>query len=1247
MVKNDKLKKLLLSYSFEDLAKSFFILNLWLPNVASPIKSQYLYVILESIFDKLPKENRVAEYSHFRKFVDELLSILPSFPMMEDYLPENDWGEIKYFLNKKFYKIFYGGDLSNAYDYYYSFEVVHRGFEEYYLEKLGRSPLRELEFCVSIQDVIINGIDFKTQDKRDLELAAFNLPSEAFWQASIKFLDNFDPARNFNPKLLAEYTKDLDTATSEDAPSEEDFLNRAFAGKNCFYFFLKRNGRTFPVLPRKFFAVLFDKWGKILTDQYPSIMKEVKHHEIKIGAELHRFILKRTKEEEVFFLGSAIQTDLKPHKTIFTSVFRSKNRLILIYVLSPSSAETNQQKILESLIPEFQEAQNLFSIAPTRVGLHGKGRMIQFGSSKKKEEALDPLIITVIPHINTDTRMIYQPNDLVGIIMGLDQFLGIMDEIEDLDELAEFFDYIESLQDSLSASSMISYLDKFGSFRDSHSVLVPGADDPDLVVLNPHWGTDFRYRSLAKFWSIFPEENFFGYPRSWSINEEALKDNLLLLRSKNFFGYVYCCLLGTTSFFINSPVHALRPQQGKIADSLMGSLADGMILYKNLVQELSFVKTGEKIHALFFPLSLVKNDPDFKHLLHLIPTEKLWAMDITRLNHKDYGIRIVFDDEKIVEILKDAMDRSVQIELMIDVLREINSIFNDLNFAKVEEKLATEKNKKNRFRIFASIKKISFPEFIRYIQPETRELKLANKKVAEIAKANSVSPGEYEDKNAKEIIDLLRNGLIAHLNEEVKLFNIEASVPTLIKNIDALTNEYERKTAQVKNSLDQEVDYERDAFSGEEKQHFLYHHKNNRYLIEKFVQLQPKGEKELADSELSRLLALVDKVLALYAISDFLYYGIYSAKLSVSHDFLVDINYGADINKMQTEWAREQAKINLGMIGNKNDRLSTLFEIEPYLEEIDSGFKKDLGFSYKDMVNLQHILCLWTAYHTDPSEHAFYSATVKEIAEACSKSIDGFDSSKAGAILNFLTLDPEKILLIEDDYRVAPDLPVWEYRKRATRYSIKPLIKIGEKYYWGAHSIERSGKIWANIASVNKLPADIKAPTVNATLAKGHEADEKALQEKIKEIVCRFTSEIQVGVYPYKLKISSSEIGDIDVFALLRKKNILLNIESKIIDQAYCNKDLKRIAEKVFGRIKTTDGSFEEGYIQMVEKRAMFLTCKGKEAIEKYWRTISSNPKVISIFVTQSAYWWTKFPPIKTDVHFVEVELLEDFIRNL
>ncbi len=938
MGQRENLKDLLTQYSFDDLAKCFFVLNMWLPNIASPIKSQYLYVTLESIFDKLSAENKIANYGDFKEFTERLLLIIPSFPMIEDYIPDNDWGEIKYYINKKFYKVFYGGDLSNPYDFYYSFEVIHKGFEGYYLEKLGRSPIKELEFCLGIQDKIITGIGIQIQDKRDIELGNFSLPTEAFWQATTAFLDSFDPTLEFSLDLVNEYTRDLDTTAPQELASEEEFLNRAHNGKNCFYFFLKKSGKLFPALPRKYLAVVYDKWGSILSDQYPSIVKEVKHYELKIGMRLYHFIKQRAPEEEIFFICSAIQDDLGPHKTTFTTAFLSKNKLVVIHVLPIPTSDTTQQKILESLIPELKEAQELLAKPPVRLGLHGEGRMVQFESSKGAESAPEPLIITVLPHFTTDYEMTFQPNELIGEVIGLDQFLGVLDEIEELGELADFFDYVESMRASSTLFPLASHLDCFGSFRDSNSILIPGADSPDMVMLDPHWGTNFRYSSLVKFWEVFPEDNFFGHPRSWFVEERTMIEGVSTLRSKNYFGYFYYCLLGNTSFFINSPVHALNFEQGKISDFLMRSFADAMVLYKDYIQELSFTETSQKLRALFFPASLVEKDHDFAHLSHLMPSEgNLWIMDITRLRRDYFGIRIVFDDQKVLEVFNDAKDRAVQIELLISVLRKINSAFNDPSFAQVEGRLQSEKAKKNRYRFFSLRKQVSFPELAGYTEPETREFKAADKKIAELGKANEIIPGKYEGKEAKEKIDLLKDALISYIDSEVREFDFKTSLPILIGNIDALTADHESNKAQVKNSLDQEVDYERYVNLSRDKQVFLQNQKNNSYLLEKFVQLQATGAKELSRIEHSSLLALVDRLLMLYAISDFLHYGIYLATIEIEGDFLVNIDYGADIGKMQMELAQEQAKINLGIIGNQNDRLPKPTDFEPYINELGAA----------------------------------------------------------------------------------------------------------------------------------------------------------------------------------------------------------------------------------------------------------------------------------------------------------------------
>ncbi len=182
MKEDEKLKSFLLSFSAEDLLKSFFVLNLWLKNVASPIKIQYLYTLLESIHNDLSAINKIASYKDFEALCKGVIELTPSFMMLEDYVPEPDWGEIKYFLDKKFYKIFYGGDLSNPYDFYYSYEIIHRPFEQEYLDLTKRSPITELRFCLELQNYVLENLRQQKTDTDSIRPGDIEVPLEEFWK---------------------------------------------------------------------------------------------------------------------------------------------------------------------------------------------------------------------------------------------------------------------------------------------------------------------------------------------------------------------------------------------------------------------------------------------------------------------------------------------------------------------------------------------------------------------------------------------------------------------------------------------------------------------------------------------------------------------------------------------------------------------------------------------------------------------------------------------------------------------------------------------------------------------------------------------------------------------------------------------------------------------------------------------------------------------------------------------------------
>jgi len=131
----------------------------------------------------------------------------------------------------------------------------------------------------------------------------------------------------------------------------------------------------------------------------------------------------------------------------------------------------------------------------------------------------------------------------------------------------------------------------------------------------------------------------------------------------------------------------------------------------------------------------------------------------------------------------DASDRSLQIELSVDVLRELNHSVPDENFSAVSAQLEVQKSKPNRFRRFAREKRVSFPESAHYIKSELRDIKLADKEIAKIANAET-SVQVTDGKEAKEKIAVLINELVKIVEGKVAEFNITDAIPAFITNVD-------------------------------------------------------------------------------------------------------------------------------------------------------------------------------------------------------------------------------------------------------------------------------------------------------------------------------------------------------------------------------------------------------------------------------------------------------------------------------
>ena len=74
--------------------------------------------------------------------------------------------------------------------------------------------------------------------------------------------------------MVLKFTKDVDSDAPTEMPKPADFEHGLHTGENCFYFFIKRGDRIYPVMPRRFLSVLFDTWGNELKRLPPLSKKQ-------------------------------------------------------------------------------------------------------------------------------------------------------------------------------------------------------------------------------------------------------------------------------------------------------------------------------------------------------------------------------------------------------------------------------------------------------------------------------------------------------------------------------------------------------------------------------------------------------------------------------------------------------------------------------------------------------------------------------------------------------------------------------------------------------------------------------------------------------------------------------------------------------------------------------------------------------------------------------------------------------------
>ena len=1242
-----KIPEIYCEYGAHDIAASLFISSIWLPNISSMIKHQLLAAIFASIKpEEFSNSQSIANHLEFKHFLEKTHAVLPTFFMMEDYVPETDWGDVKFYHDRRIYKIFYGQELCNVYEYLTLFQMLYLPYEKEYFHFTCRSAKRELKSCLRLQDEIISGISIqpKPEDLSKISPGHIEVPPLEFWEEAVKFYEHFDVRDNYDEKFIEDHSIELGAWQKENLDFDT-FQEMVHIGRVLPQFFISHNDQYFPILPRRYSAILFDSWSKILEDNHKKVATGHMPYSLSLSAELHKYIKARINCEFLEPAVSAVTQEGPSHKILFSSAFISRNRLILVFVTNPCYSGEKTGAELNKISDDLKDALRFIEKSPNTLALHLERKNVQF-QSKSEERSLIPELLVIIPQTSTAISALELPITFPGRIMFMDHFLGIVDELENPEMLTSFLGYWEEYGD-LIKSHFVTPLDIFGSFKDSHGVLLEGAVDYNYVSIDPHWGSSIRYRTLKEFWKAYPDIHFFDHPRSWRLMKET--ESRLRLEARGYFGCALYCKVGSVHMFINSPFDRMDYKQALISNVMMECLEDSISRNKSIILQHRYFKYAGQFQVLLFPVSLVTPADGFDHLKHLIPEDdELWLSDTGMMEPGIYGVRLVFNDNRLMDVLEFIEDRSIEVAILSEVLKALDGIIPDTTMPAILGLLEEQKKGKPRFKVMKADRQVSFPEFVNSYKPEPVHFKKARKRISELGKQQGFESGNYSVEDAKLKIDVIKRAMIDEINSEVSKCDLKKSIPFLLARIDGLTARYERSKFQIKKSLEHDVDFDRAENYSKDETEYIGMHKNYRYLIEKFVQLQPKGIKGIDNENFQYLIALIDWLHVLYTASDALHYGLDPALgMNVNDQFLVQVVYADGFSQKHEIFAQERAKEKLGIGINKDDDVWSPRSMTDFISSLDMAFKEDLGFTFSNMINLLQVLSCWAEFNPGCEIKAYYAANGEEIKETCTKFIKGFDSEQADLILSFLTLKSDDVIRILGQDYICDDIPIWEYRKRFSRYALRPLIFIDDTYYWGPYSAKKSETIWSGNLSQGSLPTDLESPNIQKEIDQEKQLIDRALEKKANEIVSRFTGYAinncilhdrdKAGGHP-------TDLGDYDVLAFYGEKNVVLNIECKDNLPPFCLKDATRLKRTIFG-----EGDGDEGHFRKINKRKDYLLRNIRKIAESLHWPIDSNhlPKVETIYLTRDTFWWTRFPPIDTGVTFLQSTQLSMFIESL
>jgi hypothetical protein len=1195
-----------------DAAVALSVSDLWPPNVASPVKHLFAWAVLLRLESDSDSAQSIHTYEEFSRFLSELYAAWPAFPTLEDCSLEADWGQIRVRLGDSYAPMFYGSCVERLPDFVEAFRITYAG---------NQAALVDMDFAIAVHADLIAAVPGPTGASLPQPANGHvEVPPEDFWASCRTALLSTGTRvaswrANASAHLIASmgaYKVPLTWGSFGDA---------VLTGEALPFLGVAQGDAWVPVSARSGPGVIIDHWAEA-----GPLGITVQTHKAVGG-----YIADRMRHVVVGPMKLMVGRQEFPDLTVScTTTGGSKVHLFC----------TCDHQSLEAA---GAAAAAVYAAIRSGGYVHLRmddGQGLAFGRGEQSGPGADDLqVVIVLTQSGTGMNMFEAPKRPTRV-MPVADLVSIFDGLEDMRELEQFWSFADAQRGTLSPFSR-ALADLFGTFKDTHGVLVEGAINPTMIALDPHWGSGWRFRSLTEFWASAPARFPDGSP-GWHVKRTA--KGVVELRSRHHAAMAYSTQVGPCTVQATVTVEpGLEVEDAKMADMFAQMVIDALHECGGDFQS----------EALFQRQQLVlvcriadEGRVDREQSPAPLETFEKIVLSATGSVGNPARVELRLHATALQAGLNGALNAAFEARCLQEALSACTATLGIAAPQNLATRLAALAASPARYHLQVVERTIEVPDFADPVVPTPTEYKLARKALAVVMKESGLEPGRYELQEAKVRIDAARERLRFHLEERLAPLDREMLAMACVEQHDGLLLARRLRETRVHQSRLHEVDYDRLEALSEARREFESTARNYRYLLEKTVNSTSNGQERISPQLLRELIGLVDWYMVLAGASDVLHNQVDVGGVDIDDQFVPEVFYSETWQEREEEYARELARIRLGE-GIKNaDSVEGAARELLVSEELQKAFRADLGFELQTLLQALTVL-------TQPVRHGladdlalFYLGEPDRLAQVIVQAFETITPTEAAAVVAFLTLSGPDIRRLFGRPIDETDVPFWEHSKRLHRYAIRPLVPVGTQVVWGAEHASRSQLIWLSAVRDGVLPADFPWPNVQAVVRSIKESIEKALEDRAEEILKRYTPYVEGGVDFFRRfrKEAFEDVGDYDVLAYWPATNTVLYAECKYNQPAHSVKDSRRLRDRMFG---VTDVD-RNGQYSRIRDRREFLAKNRERMFEllKWPKPEQVHPRDVEVYVSRELHYWMVHPPYDVPTKFVRVDALDAWIKS-